>query len=114
MDVSLEEYVTVVLRFVPEAVCTDAVKTKVAPIVRDALVDGVKLMRPGNKGGPGWDPPPHPMMVEKEQRATARRKLSQRNLPMHSSSFIDNESQLCPLRLKDARELNSSIRKPVV
>jgi hypothetical protein len=33
-------------------------------------------------------------MVNKEKTATARRKLSQGTLPMHSSSFIDNESQL--------------------
>jgi hypothetical protein len=55
-------------------------------------------MWPGNKGGPEWDPPPHPVIVEKQKIATARPKLSQGNLPMHSSSFIDidNESQLHP------------------
>jgi hypothetical protein len=84
----------VVFRVVPDVVCTVAAKASVPPTVSDKLDEGVRLMRPGNRGGPGWEPPPHPAMVKKEQRATARRKLGQGNLPMHSSSFIaiSNES----------------------
>jgi hypothetical protein len=57
---------------------------------------GLRLMRPGNRGGPGWDPPPHPVMVKNERKATDRRRLSKRNRPMHSSLSIAYESQPCP------------------
>jgi hypothetical protein len=66
MEGSLEAKVIVVFRVVPEVVCTMAVKAKVPPTGRDVAVDGRRLMRPGNRGGPGWDPPPHPAMVNKE------------------------------------------------
>src|SRR5215831_1375689 len=86
MEVSLDAKVIVVLRVVPDVVCTVAAKIMVPPTVRDVLDEGVKLMWPGNRGGPEWDPPPHPEMVEKEKTITARPKVSRCNLPMHSSS----------------------------
>src|SRR5215469_17213564 len=73
MEVSLEAKVIVVLRVVPDVVCTMAAKVKVPPTVRDVLIEGSKLMCPGNRGGPGCVPPPHPVMVEKQKIATARR-----------------------------------------
>src|SRR5215831_12502670 len=93
MEVSLEAKVIVVLRVVPDVVCTVAAKVKVPPTVRDVLAEGNRLMWPGNKGGPGCDPPPHPVMVERRKAVTARCKPSGRNLPMHSSLFICDKSQ---------------------
>ena len=93
IEVSLEAKVTAVARFVPDVVCTVAAKVNVPPTVSEVVADGVRLIRPGKRGGPGWDPPPHPVIVEKRKMETARCKPNGRNLPMHSSLFIAYESQ---------------------
>ena len=73
---------------VPDAVWTVAVKPSVDPTVRETVAEGLRLMCPGKRGGPGWDPPPHPVMAEIERTATATRKPNEPNLPMHSSFCI--------------------------
>src|SRR5580700_6717241 len=85
---SLDAKVTGVARLVPDAVWTLAVKLRVPPSTMEVGKPGFRLMCPGNRGGPGWDPPPHPVITENERKVTARRKLSQRNRPIHSSLFI--------------------------
>jgi hypothetical protein len=88
IEVSFEVKVIGVVRVVPDAVWTLAVKTRVCPRVREAVEGGVRFILPGNNGGPGCDPPPQPRMGNKNRMATAKRKPSGRNLPMHSSLFI--------------------------
>ena len=107
MEVSLEAKVMVVLRVVPDAVWALAEKPRVPPSTRDVAEPGVRLMCPGNNGGPGWDPPPHPVMAEIERKATARRRLSEQNRPMHSSLllFIAYDSQPSPHACKGAQDL---------
>jgi hypothetical protein len=52
IEVSLEANVIVVLRVVPDVVCTVAAKLRVPPTATEILDEGVKLMWPGNRGGP--------------------------------------------------------------
>jgi len=44
IEVSLEANVIVVLRVVPDVVCTVAAKANVPPTVREVLTEGIKLM----------------------------------------------------------------------
>jgi hypothetical protein len=83
MEVSLEEYVMGVAILVPDALCAEAVKLRVAPSVKVALFVGVRVMCPGKIGGPGLVPPPHPAMPKEVRIATAKRRPRERNRPMH-------------------------------
>jgi len=85
MEGSLEVKVIAVFKFVPDEVWTLAEKLNVFPSVNEVFDDGLRLMRPGNRGGPGLAPPPHPVMGNKERMVTARLRPIGRNLPMHSS-----------------------------
>jgi hypothetical protein len=73
---------------VPDVVWTAAVKTRVWPRASEALEGGLRVIFPGNKGGPGCDPPPQPRMGNNNRMATAKRNPNGCNLPMHSSFFI--------------------------
>jgi hypothetical protein len=101
IEVSFELKVIGVLRLVPDAVWTAAVKTRVPPRVSEAVDGGLRVILPGNNGGPGCDPPPQPRMGDKNRMATAKRKPSGSNLPMHSSFFIavlhhvDSQPAIC-------------------
>src|SRR5271169_3644819 len=71
IEVSLDEKLMAVVRVVPEAVCADAVKTTTPPRTREVLVAGARLIFPGNSGGPGLEPPPHPLRLHRERIASA-------------------------------------------
>jgi hypothetical protein len=73
---------------VPEAVWTEATKARVDPKVKEALVAGVRLMRPGKIGGPGLVPP-HPARLQKLRIATAKHRPREQNLPMHPSQLFE-------------------------
>src|SRR4051812_17040153 len=88
IDVSLEEKVTAVFRFIPEAVWTLEVKFIVPPNTRDVLREGVRVTFPANSGGPAFEPPPQPEKLHKKRIATAQYGPPERNLPMHSSSNV--------------------------
>src|ERR1700722_16984946 len=95
MAVSLDEKVIGTLRFVPVAVCADAVKKKVAPNSTEVLLLGVRLTFPGKSGGPALAPLPQPLMLrmlprEKSTDIANRETFElepplQHDLPMHPS-----------------------------
>jgi hypothetical protein len=88
IEVSLEEKVMVVLRFVPEAVWTAAVKPRVPPRLREVVLEGLRAIFPGKRGGPALEPPPHAALNQREKIAMINQGPLERNLPMHSSFFI--------------------------
>ena len=77
---------------VPEGVWADEVKPKTPPKVSDVAVPGLRLILPGNNGGPGLELP-HPVKFKSEKTANASHTPQERNLPMHSSLLS------CSLRL---------------
>src|ERR1700693_5924705 len=95
MAVSLDEKAIGTLRFVPVAVCADAVKPNVAPNSTAVLFLGVRLIFPGKSGGAALVPFPQPLMLRilpRERSPTAANRkafelepLLQHNLPMHPS-----------------------------
>src|SRR5579871_724225 len=82
----------VVVRFVPEAVWTAAVKFRVPPSSIEVVVLGVSVTFPANRGGPAL-PPPHAGTPNKEVTAIANHRPLERNLPMDSSFLV-----IMPLR----------------
>jgi hypothetical protein len=84
-EVSLEEYVMGTARLVPPLVCADEMNEITPPRTRDVLPPGVRVILPGNSGV-FFFPPPHPTMLPNIKIATAKRRLPERNLPMHPSS----------------------------
>jgi hypothetical protein len=43
------------------------------------------MILPGKIGGPGLEPPPQPLKLQRERMATANHKAFERNRPMHPS-----------------------------
>src|ERR1700686_5285372 len=74
-------------RFVPELVCADALKPKVAPNSTERLLPGLRFTFPGKSGVPAFVPP-QPPTPHKERMATAKRKTFERDRPMHPSLNI--------------------------
>src|SRR5215469_1894100 len=93
IEVSLEVKVMGVLMLVPVVVWAEATKFRVAPRVNEALVEGVRLMRPGKIGGPGLLLP-HPAKPHKPRIATANCRPREQNLPMHPSLAVSDSHRV--------------------
>ena len=96
------------VRFVPDAVWTVVVKAKVPPTTNEAVDEGLRVIFPGNSGGPGCEPPPQPTMGNKKRTATARCRPGEPNLPMYSSLIMVYESQVFE-SYPDAKNLSMQV-----
>ena len=96
-EVSLEANVKVVERLVPEVDCAEAVKVKVPPSTREAVLEGLIVILPAKMGGPAFLPPPHPLTLHKERMESVTSQPPERNLPMHPSL-------LCPVQKRNAQD----------
>src|ERR1700739_2417104 len=90
------------LRVVPDVVWAVAVKAKAPPTTSDVSTAGGKLLLPGKKGVPAFEPP-HPAKLHRERIATAKRRPPERNLPMHPLCLAP---QSCPQRMRTSCQMN--------
>src|SRR5579859_1402996 len=77
-----------VFRTVPEALCTEPMKPRVLPRVRETVGVGIRLILPADPGPGGFALPPQPGRSPKHSAITATARTPERNLPMHSSSHV--------------------------